>query len=357
MNRKHLKIFSDVLSLPTAPLHEHRVAAYVRDFARRLGLPIKEDRFGNLVIRYQRRKTSPVALTAHTDHPGFTVTGGDGRELEAEWLGGHDPDHFPGGRVIVQTNDGPVQGRASSPVGKDRGFEITARRKIADVEGAYGYWNLTPFEVDRDRITTKAADNLAGCAAILAAIDELVTEKAKADLWAVFTRAEEIGLVGAGGLVEARTLPKRVPLIVLEASRALPGAVIGSGPVIRVGDRLSVFDPTIEHSLHDLAQDISHRDRRFAYQRQLMSGGVCEASVYVLHGYRVGALAFPLGNYHNQGKRWPAPEYISRNDARNMIRFCHEIALHPPHGDAWDPMRKRWASRYAVFRDRLIATR
>lgn len=357
MNRKHLKFFADLLSMPTAPLHEHHVAAYIRDFAARRGLKVKEDRFGNLVIRYQHGKTSPVALTAHMDHPGFTVHGVNGKQLDAEWLGGHDPDHFPGGRVIVQTNDGPVTGRVSSTIGTDRHFEITTRRQIADIENAYGYWSLTPFEVKGDRIDTKAADNLAGCAAILGALDELVTHKANADLWAVFTRAEEIGLVGAAGLVEARTVPKRVPLIVLEASKALPGATIGDGPVIRVGDRLSIFDPAIEYALHDLAQQIASNDNHFAYQRQLMSGGVCEASIYVLEGYRVGALAFPLGHYHNQGKRWPAPEFISLSDARNMIRFCHEVAIHPPAGDTRDPMRKRWASRFATSRDRVLDTR
>ena len=49
MNRKHLKFFADLLSTPTAPLHEHHVAAYIRDFAARRGLKVKEDRFGNLV--------------------------------------------------------------------------------------------------------------------------------------------------------------------------------------------------------------------------------------------------------------------------------------------------------------------
>ena len=357
MNRKHLKVFSDLLSMPTAPLHEHLVAVYIRAFAAKRGLAVKEDCFGNLVVRYQRGKTGPVALTAHMDHPGFTVHGITGKQLDAEWLGGHDPDHFPGSRVIVQTNDGPVQGRVSSTIGTDRHFEITTRRRIDDAVGAYGYWNLTPFSVDGDRITTKAADNLAGCAAILAALDNLVASKANADLWAVFTRAEEIGLVGAAGLVEAKTVPRRVPLIVLEASKALPGAVIGEGPVIRVGDRLSIFDPAIEYALHDLAQQIARKDKRFAYQRQLMSGGVCEASIYVLEGYHVGALAFPLGNYHNQSKRWPAPEFISLADARNMIRFCHEIAIHPPEGDTRDPMRKRWASRFATSRDRVLDTR
>lgn len=357
MNRKHLKIFSDLLSLPTAPLHEHRVVAYIRDFSEKRGLPVKEDRFGNLIVRYTRGKPSPVALTAHTDHPGFTVHDVHGRQLEAEWLGGHDRNHFPGSRVLIQTHDGPVTGRVSSTIGKTRRFEITARRRIQDIEGAYGYWNLPPFHLDGDRITTKAADNLVGCAAILAALDNLFTQKEKADLYAVFTRAEEVGLVGAAGLVEAKTLPKRIPIIVLETSKELPGALIGNGPVIRVGDYMSIFDPSIEYTLHDLAKGIASADRQFAFQRQLMSGGVCEASIYVLHGYQVGALAFPLGNYHNESKRWPAPEYISRTDARNMIRLCTEIALHPPEGDTRDPMRKYWASRYADFRQRVLDSR
>ena len=166
-----------------------------------------------------------------------------------------------------------------------------------------------------------------------------------------------MGLLGANGIIEAKSVPKHVPIIVLEASKALPGAEIGKGPVVRVGDQLSLFDPSVEYAIHEVARKLQKTDSTFTFQRQLMSGGTCEASVYVLNGYRVGALAYPLGNYHNQGKRRPAPEIISLSDAENMIRLCHEISIHPPADDTRGPLRDHFDGRYHPQRQRLLDTR
>ncbi|MDP6037336.1 MAG: hypothetical protein QGG64_02190, partial [Candidatus Latescibacteria bacterium] len=345
MNKRTLKLFTDLLSLPTAPYREENVANFIRTFAKRRDLPIKTDKYGNLIVRYTNGDNpKPVALTAHMDHPGFEVYHGEGHDLKARWLGGCDPKHFPGSRVTIVTHGEQVSGKVTSSLSSDgdRTFCIRASKDISNPKDAYGYWGLKPFEIDGDILRTKGADNLASCAAILAVIDQLKQKSVTADLWGVFTRAEEVGLVGAGGIVDARTVPKRVPLIVLETSKELPGAEMGKGPVIRVGDRLSIFDPGVEYAVHSLAQTLTQSKNSFQFQRQLMDGGTCEASVYVLHGFTVGALAFPLGNYHNQSKRWPAEEYISISDADGMIDLCAAIASHPPSGEPRTPMRKRF---------------
>ena len=85
-----------------------------------------------------------------------------------------------------------------------------------------------------------------------------------------------------------------------------------------------------------------------------MSGGVCEATLYVLHGFTVGALAFPLGNYHNQGKRWPAEEIISASDASGMIDICTALALNPPSGETRTPIKKRFESSFKSRKKRLL---
>ncbi len=360
MNRSYKKLVTEVLSLPTAPYHEEAVDAYIREFAKKRSIPVKADRYGNLLVRYRHgTRPKPVALSAHMDHPGFSVLEADGRDLTAEWLGGCDPKHFPGSRVTIVQGGRQYPGKVTSPLShtlrhrQPRTFTIRPRSPLESIEKAFGFWGLKPVEFDGDRISTKAADNLAGCIAILGALDQLHKQKAAADLWGVFTRAEESGLVGAGGIVDAQTVPRRVPIVVLEASKALPGAEIGNGPVIRVGDRLSVFDPKVEYCIHELAQTLQKEKRSFQFQRQLMSGGTCEASLYVLHGYTVGALAFPLGNYHNQGKRWPAEEYISASDTENMIQLCTTIALNPPSGETRTPIRKRFEQKFKTHKHRL----
>ncbi|MDE2997710.1 MAG: hypothetical protein OXU79_01370 [Gemmatimonadota bacterium] len=356
MNKRLRKIFLDVLSLPTAPFHEDAVAGFIRTFARRRRIPVTADRYGNIVLRYTKgNKAESVALTAHMDHPGCEILDADGRDLTARWLGACDERHFPGGRLTIVSEGNEIPGRATSALDDDKTFTARAVRPLPNPGGAFGYWGLTPVAFDGDLIRTKGADNLASCAAILAVMDRLNREKADADLWGVFTRAEEVGLLGAGGIVRARTVPKRVPIIVLETSKALPGAEIGGGPVIRVGDAMSVFDPRIEYAIHSTARDLAGTKRQFSYQRQLMSGGVCEATLYVLYNMSVGALAFPLGNYHNLGKRWPAEEFISASDAANMVDLCAALAVNPPVGETRSPMKKRFANSFKSRGKRLLA--
>ena len=359
MDKTTKKIVSDVLSLPTAPYHEDAVAACIRAFAAQRGMSVKADRYGNLIVRYRRgARPKPVALTAHMDHPGFEVLDARGRDLTAEWLGGCDPQHFPCGQVTVISGGEQIPGRVTSPLSwpenGPKTFSLRVQRPLPQVEGAFGGWRLRPVAFDGDRIWTKAADNLTGCAAILATLDRLHRQGAETDLYGVFTRAEEVGLLGAAGLVETRPIPKRVPVIVLEASRALPGAEVGGGPIVRVGDRMSVFDPKVEYAIHSLAQGLQKNDARFRFQRQLMSGGVCEATLYVLCGMAVGALAFPLGNYHNMGKRWPAEEYISASDMEGMVALCVALSLHPPSGETRGPIQKRFEALFRARRQRML---
>jgi endoglucanase len=316
---------------------------------------VKADRYGNIVVRYRRgNRPKPVALAGHMDHPGFEVLGADGREVTARWDGACDPQHFPGSRVIVCSAGEQIPGKVTSALGKDRTFTLGTSKTLHQVEGAFGHWRLKPFEIRGDRIYTKGADNLASCAAILAAIDRLNRKKADADLWGVFTRAEETGFVGAGGIVDAGTVPKRVPLIVLETSLELPGAVMGDGPVIRVGDRMSLFDPRVEYAIHAVARELEQRVRGFAFQRQLMSGGSCEASLYMLHGMAVGALAFPLGGFHNIGRRWPVEEHIAVRDAQGMVDLCAALALNPPAGEPRASMKRRLSASFREKKKLLL---
>ena len=44
-------------------------------------------------------------------------------------------------------------------------------------------------------------------------------------------------------------------------------------------------------------------------------------------GYRVGGLAVPLGNYHNQGEQGVAPENIALSDYENLVRFLEVLVV------------------------------
>ena len=188
-------------------------------------------------------------------------------------------------------------------------------------------FDLVDFELADDLIRMRAADDLAGCAAILAALGELATHPPPGDVYGVFTRAEEVGLVGARLLAESGSLPEDTLIVSVESSRVLPGAEQGSGPVIRVGDAAMTFHADAEAALVRARESLRAGDSGVLVQRQLMSGGVCEASAFAHYGYRTTGIAFPLGNYHNAAPRGGVEaEYIDVNDFMGGIRLMTEAA-------------------------------
>ena len=91
----------------------------------------------------------------------------------------------------------------------------------------------------------RAIDDLAGAAVALCVLDSLVHQRASVRLGVLLTRAEEVGFVGMLAALDAGFLPRRALYINIECSSVAAGAVLGAGPILRVGDRLWVFDPDI----------------------------------------------------------------------------------------------------------------
>jgi endoglucanase len=148
-------------------------------------------------------------------------------------------------------------------------------------------------------------------------------------------------------------------VINLEASAAGPQAPQGRGPVIRVGDRTSVFDPAVTAVLTSQAQELTASDKRFRYQRALMAGGTCEATAFSALGLRAGSLCVPLGNYHNVDRRRGrlARETIDVDDWLGMLRLMLAVASSPPKVADWRPrLRRRLVERSAPLAKRLART-
>ncbi len=347
MNVFERRLLHAVLTRPTAPFHEHYVRAAIEHAARRMGLRSRRDRFGNLYVGYRKGNAPGLALTAHMDHPGFEVKLA-GRRVHATLLGGVDPKHLRGSRVLLYhdadhrehaTARAPaaVRGRITSvaallPEGARRPQVEVEIACAADVEArAWGHFDLPGMELHGGLLRSKALDNLLSCVLILATMARLRRRRAVANLLGVFTRAEEVGFVGAGGVLRSRVLNPKRPVVVLETSKALPSAPIGRGPVLRVGDRMTCFDPGMDLWLAEGAATLATREPSFTYQRALMTGGACEASLFMLHGRRVGALAMPLGNYHNMTPRGGiGPEFVDASDFDKALLLLEHLATHPP---------------------------
>lgn len=328
--REILHLARLLAATPTVSYREHLVMAHLRRELDRSEIPHACDRWGNLIARYRGRRPRgrTVAFVAHTDHPGLIVTASDGRRAIGRWLGGVEPRYFAGAKARVETPHGPVRGRVRKidlgPTGRVVGVELDLRRSVPI--GSIGGWDLTPFSLSGDRLRTKSADDLLGCAAILTLLKDLSSRRPPIEVWGVFTRAEEVGLFGACAVAEDRALPPGTAVVSIETSRELPCGRLGCGPIVRVGDRMSIFDPEVGHALKEAAQDVQATTPGFRWQRGLMDGGTCEATPFQAFGYATGAIALPLGNYHNMGKRGIAPEIVHRDDLVNLARLLPTAA-------------------------------
>jgi endoglucanase len=130
---------------------------------------------------------------------------------------------------------------------------------------------------------------------------------------------------------------------------------MGQGPVIRVGDRTRSFDPEAEAVLLAARARLQAADRGALVQRQLMSGGTCEATAFGLQGYRATGVALPLGNYHNVGpEQTIAAEYVSARDFLTEVDLLVAAAeaVGQPTASLWG----RFAEAAARYRGRLEAS-
>jgi endoglucanase len=143
-------------------------------------------------------------------------------------------------------------------------------------------------------------------------------------------------------------------VVSLETSKTLPGAEIGGGPVIRVGDKSRTFDGDAESILQAARDAMQKEHPETKVQRQLMSGGNCEAIVFVLSGYRTTAMAIPLGNYHNVGPEMTIePEYIHLGDFAGQVELLTRAA-ELTTTDTTEPLRKRYETVAETYRMRTL---
>jgi putative aminopeptidase FrvX len=322
------ELLGNVTAIPTMSFREDGVATFVRFYAMALDLKIKADRFGNVLV-WRGSKPGGITFTAHMDHPGFEVVSSKGNAATIALWGKVDPAMCEGAKAVFYTAEGPVNVRLGKRTKGQTYFKrplFTLQTKAGLDKGDFGHFDLPAFRVKGDRIETRAADNLMGVSAILDMFTRMGT-KAK-NVCGLFTRGEEAGFLGAFGAMETGLIPKEAPLIVLECSSARHAKVgIGDGPVIRVGDWQSSYDPAIDRWMSDTAEAVFKKEGKgFRFQRELLPGGRCEACVYIAEGYRTGGIALPLGNYHNQGPRGPAVEYVSTGDYENMVTLMVALA-------------------------------
>lgn len=319
-------ILKRILKQPTAPFHEYHVRAEIESLLR--GCPnvkLKRDKFGNLLATYKRGRQSgrPTwVLGAHMDHPAF---------VRGLGMNGKDPWQFLGG--VPKTD-----------------VERGVKRGLRKAKGQIAQWNF-PLKITKDRVEATACDDLVGCAVIVATFWALAQLKLQTTVYAAFTRAEEVGFLGAWHVGQNWPFPKDAVYLSLETSRPVNGAVLGGGPVIRVGDRLSVFDSEAISTLMQTAKEQAIR-----VQRCLLDAGACEASAMQACGHRSAGISIPLGNYHNTtDDRKIAAEFVMMSDVKALVSLLTALVATKHEGIGERSIRERVELRMQEYKEHLAA--
>ena len=363
LNARHLATLKQLLSLPTAPFAErHVIAAILRYCRSRTAVKASRDTAGNILVHYRSGKrdvSRPICLTAHMDHPGFIVEERlDKHTIRTTWRGGVKPEYFVGARVRFYdetARNGRLRGAGLSGQWVRGKIESIAtatlsgidRVQTADValkpdlrSGTIGMWDFPDPVVRGQRIYARGCDDIAGCAALLCCLDGLVRRKIETEAYCLFTRAEEVGFVGAIAACREMTIPDHCLVVSMETSAQLPHAPMGAGPILRVGDKATTFTPAATAHVRRVADKLAAADKSFKYQRRLMDGGTCESSVFCEFGYTATGTCVALGNYHNMDTQRGrvGAEFIDLSDFELMIRWFVELCRASDPFDGTDPV-------------------
>jgi endoglucanase len=330
--RKLLPVLRHIVSRPTAPFHEQAVAEAILGFLKELPhVTVRADKHGNLIARYERGPGRPrdmrYAFAAHMDHPGWVRVRDQSFGPAVEFPGEKYPMQFLGGVPEAWMKEPSVRGY-----------------------GSFAMWDLPEFRLVDGLIHARACDDLIGCAVIVAMFMELERSGAEGACLGLFTRAEEVGFVGALKLASSGLIPDDLTIISIETSAERAPAKIGAGPILRVGDKSSIFDSAATAALGEIAAG-SH----IPVQRCLMPGGTCEATAYQLCGFRSAALCVALGNYHNCGpENRIAEEFVSFSDVQGLVRLCTQIAMsHAKKHHAVKALKKRLKTNAEKYKKML----
>ena len=191
--RELLELARRVLTLPTAPYHEHNVKAFAVEFCRKLpNVRVEQDRVGNVIARYRSGAPRfPLVYVAHMDHPGFEMLGGN----RAEFLGGVPQEMFAKGvGVRVYSNDGnpeSVRGCPTTSVGKGIVMRLDKaalpKRKLVQLrtdgslrKGDFGMWDVPAFRVADDNLHAAAIDDVLGTVVMLATLADVSRRRLRA---------------------------------------------------------------------------------------------------------------------------------------------------------------------------------
>lgn len=289
---------------------EGRIATLARDELRAVCDEVSVDPMGNVSGVHKGSGGPKVMLAAHTDEIGFLVSHIDDQGfLRVQAVGGFDMTVLPAQRVIVWDRAGNAHRGAfmisNKPAHLLDGTENTKFKtsdlfvdlgqRAEDVKSAIAIGDMVTMdrtlEVVGDSVMSKSLDDRVGVFVMIEAMRK--AQDAKAEIHAVATTQEEVGLRGAR--VAAYTSDPDIS-IAIDITLALdfPGmkpqeyvTQLGKGAALKYFDSSVIPNPKLVDHFRDLAES-----NGIPYQYELLPRGGTDAGATVLA--RGGNAAFTL---------------------------------------------------------------
>src|SRR5829696_1115271 len=294
------------------------------------------DRMGNSFATLNAGGSPRVMLSGHIDEIGLMVTHIDEEGLlRFIGVGGWDSQVLVGQRVRLQTRDGEVMG----VVGKKaiHLMEPEERKKVSEIKslwidigakdgdeakgmvrvGDVGVMDQDLLELPNGRVASCSLDNRMGAFVVLEALRLLSEEEVSAEVVAVASVQEEIGLYGARGAAYGLDPDAAIAVDVTHATDT-PGVsksengdhALGSGPVI---ERATNLSPVVSEGLIAAAEKA---DIAYTLEADSRSTGTdADAIQFTRAGIATGLVSAPNRYMHSPS------EVVDLGDLENCARL------------------------------------
>lgn len=319
LNIPLLKELSEAAGVPG---REEAIRAIVRRELSPLADEVRTDALGNVIARLKGRGGSgpKVMLAAHMDEIGFLVKHVDEKTgyLRIDPVGGFDPRVLVAKRVVVHTESGDLVGAiGTQPVHllteEERKKPLEIKDLFVDVglpaEEVKARVQIGDFVTLRqdfvemgELLSGKAMDDRVGLFVLIEAVRRLRGSSFEAEVYAVATTQEEVGLRGARVSGYGVSPDVGIALDVTIASD-VPGTSesdyvtkLGEGVALKIKDSASVSNPKLVRFLRKLAEE-----RDIPYQLEILPRGGTDAGALQLtkEGVAAVTLSIPTRYVHS----------------------------------------------------------
>ncbi len=310
------------------------------------------DALGNLIaVRHGATSTARRgAIAVHMDEIGFRVRKiEDNGYLRFEKVGGSDNRVLLAQRVWIRSARGCLLGvigtksahlltdadRSTVPPHTAQYIDIGARDKadaermgvaLGDPAGFVG--ELAELGLASGRYTAHALDDRAGCAVLLAVLDELRERPLPVTIIALFTVQEEVGLRGAQAAIRGQTADVGLAIDTTALDDTPETATytlcLGSGPAVKVMDFSTLAHPAVRRALLTAAETAD-----VAAQHELLTGIGTDAGAL-----QFGGSGMPVGTLSLGTRYTHSPiEVLDKGDLDGAVRLLREFVLALPDAD------------------------